>query len=70
MNFRNPFHSSRPFRAPRLMETCFPGLKPWAESFCPFGALPQYCNFGAGQIKQTRSVLLRARNARGNSYSP
>ena len=28
---------SRPFRANPLTQ-CFPGLKPWAESYSPFGA--------------------------------
>jgi adenosylcobinamide-phosphate synthase len=29
----------RPFRARRFVGCGFPGLKPWAESSCPFGAL-------------------------------
>ena len=34
----SPACSGAAFRAHRI-KTIYPGLKPWAESFCPFGAL-------------------------------
>jgi hypothetical protein len=35
--FTTPRHLWCPFRA-HLLIICYPGLKPWAESRCPFGA--------------------------------